>query len=97
MNPFPLGKNSIRIVRIISATVRRLIKEIVVDRVPYMHSFGLSKNYALIFAAPLYVNIERLMQNAEPVNSLDWFPSKPMVVYVVNIHNGDTVALGHGP
>ena len=93
MNPLPLGKNSIRVVRMVSARVRRLIKEIEVDQVPYMHSFGLSKNYALIFAAPLYVNIARLVQNAEPVNSLDWFPDKPMVVYVVNIHNGDTVAL----
>ena len=93
MNPLPLGKNSIRVVRMVSARVRKLIKEIPVDRVPYMHSFGLSRNYALIFAAPLYINIPRLMQNAEPVNSLDWFHDKPMVVYAVNIHTGDTTAL----
>ena len=93
MNPMPFGENSIRVVRIVSAKVRKLIKKIVVDEVPYMHSFGLSKNYAMIFAAPLYVNIARLMENAEPVNSLDWFPDRPMVVYVVNIHTGQTTAL----
>ncbi len=88
MNPLPFGANYVRVIRVVSAKVRRLIANIRVDQVPYMHSFGLSKNYAVIFAAPLFVNIARMMETAEPVNSLDWFPDRPMNVYVVNIHTG---------
>ncbi len=89
MNPLPLGENSIRVIRIKSARVRQMIAKIRVSQVPYMHSFGLSPNHAIVFAAPLYVNIARLMRNAEPVNSLDWLPDEAMKVYVVNIHTGE--------
>ncbi len=96
MNPVPTAENSIRVIRILSAKFRRMIAKIKVKQVPYMHSFGLSKNYAIIFAAPLYVNVKTMLKTAEPVNSLDWFPDEPMKVYVVNIHTKKVTTLETG-
>ncbi len=93
MNPLPIFKSAIRLVRITSAERRELIAEVKVKKAPYMHSFALSKTYAVIFASPLYVNMGKMIKTAEPVNSLDWVEKDPTKVFVINIKTGKVVTL----
>lgn len=93
MNPIPFFSSTIRIIRMKSLYHREQIAKISVDQVPYMHSFGLSQKHAIIFAHPMYVNLQKMLRTAEPVNSLDWFPDKPTVLYVVDIHTAKVIQL----
>ena len=93
MNPIPFMKSSIRLVRIESLHKRSFISEISVDDVPYMHSFGLTKKYAIIFGHPMFVNIKKMLYTAQPINSLDWYRDRPVNIFVVNIHSGKVLKL----
>ena len=93
MNPIPFFSSKMRLVRIKNLHEREEIAEISVDQVPYMHSFGMSKKYAVLFGQPMYTNLKRLLMTAEPVKSLDWFPKRPTILYVVNIQTGKVIKL----
>ena len=87
MNPIPLAESYIRLIRIKAANVRERIVDIPVPDVPYMHSFALSQNFAVLMGSPLYVNVGRMMATSNPVESLDWKPEDGLSLYVVNIRN----------
>ena len=57
-------------------------------KVPHMHSFGLSRNYALMFASPLFANSLKVALTGTISQSLEWREDLPLIIYMVNIHTG---------
>ena len=93
INPLPFGKSTIKIVRIKSATERKLIAKIKVSKIPYMHSFALSRNYVILFASPLYINVYKMLKTAKPFQSLEWHKEEKSRLYVVDLRNGQVTKL----
>ena len=89
----PWKKSKISLVRMKSASDRELVAQWSVDRVPYMHSFSVTENYVIFFASPFYVNVEKMIESAEPFESLDWDLDESTTVYVVSIKTGDVTTL----
>nr|WKB14787.1 BCO1 protein [Sinohyriopsis cumingii] len=84
----PGFKSKIELIRIKSAMERELIAKWSVDKVPYMHSFSITENYAIFFASPFYVNVLKMSRYAEPFNCLDWYEDEETTIYVVELKNG---------
>ncbi|XP_063421205.1 beta,beta-carotene 15,15'-dioxygenase-like [Mytilus trossulus] len=78
-------KSRISLIRIKSMEEREEIASWPVDRVPYMHSFSVTKNYVIIFAAPFFVNVMNMVRYAAPIKGLDWKANEPTTVYVINL------------
>lgn len=97
INPIPFFSSQLHVIRITSAQERETITTIQMDRIPYMHSLGLSKNYALIFADPLYVNLMTIMKTVDASESLEWQPWKQTKIYIVNIHTKEIITLDTEP
>ncbi|XP_069110893.1 beta,beta-carotene 15,15'-dioxygenase-like [Argopecten irradians] len=81
-------KSKISLVRIKSTTEREVVADWDVDKVPYMHSFSATENYVIIFAAPFYINVGKIIRTAEPFKSLDWFENEDTTIYVIHIKSG---------
>ena len=89
----PFVKSTISLVRLKSVHDRHLIARWSVDKVPYMHSFSVTKKYAIFFASPFYVNVLKMIKSAKPFASLDWLPDEPTTVYVIEISTGKVTTL----
>ncbi|XP_046347129.2 carotenoid isomerooxygenase-like [Haliotis rufescens] len=92
----PWTSSAISLIRIVSPTKRVTISRWNVDRVPYMHSFSVTENYAILFASPFYVNVKKMVLKAEPFDCLDWYPNRPTTVYVVELKTGKVTSLTTG-
>lgn len=89
----PWVENKISLIRIRSVHDRELVASWSVAKVPYMHSFSVTKHYAVFFASPFYVNTEKIIKSAKPFESLDWKPEERTTVYVVEIKTGKVTTL----
>ena len=89
----PGVKSKISLVRIMNVNKRNLVTQWEVDKVPYMHSFSVTSNYVIFFASPFYVNVEKMIRYAEPIDSLDWYGEESTTVYVVNINSGSVTTI----
>ena len=87
-DPIFSSHTSIRLVRITSGSGREMIKDIPVPEVPYMHSFGLSKNYATIMAAPMFVDVGKILSTGNPLTSMVWRAEEGLTIHVVHIKTG---------
>ena len=88
LNPIPFQNNALHLVRILSNEEREILLSMPIDKIAYMHSFGLSINYAVLFQDPLFFNLERSMETANVVQSLDWDPLEQTTIIVINLING---------
>lgn len=93
VNIIPGLKSKISLVRIKSSEERDIITSWEVDRIPYMHSFAATEHYAIFFACPYYINVEKMVQYAIPEKALDWEPDTPTTLYVVHIKSGEVYTL----
>ena len=89
----PGVKSKISLVRIMNVNKRNLVAQWDVEKVPYMHSFSVTPNYVIFFASPFYVNVEKMIRFAEPIDSLDWSGEETTTVYVVNINTGGVTTI----
>lgn len=89
----PDMKSKISLVRIKSATDREEVVQWPVKRVPYMHSFSVTENFVIIFAAPFFVNVFNMVKYAAPIKGLDWMPDEPTTVYVINLKTKNVVTI----
>jgi carotenoid cleavage dioxygenase-like enzyme len=64
---------------------------------PYMHSFSVTENYVIIFAAPFYVNVVNMVRYAAPIKGLDWKENDPTIIYIVNIKTGNNANMPDCP
>lgn len=77
---------SVNVIRISSEDEQReLIASIPMDPVPYMHCLGLSRNYAILFAHPLFLDFYWMLRTADPSRSLNWEPEHGMDIYLVHL------------
>ena len=88
VNPIPNSKSVIKIMRITSASERQHIADIEVDMISYMHSFGLTKHFAVIFAQPLFINPMKMVKTMNPMNGFEWVDNESTMIYVVNLKTG---------
>ncbi len=87
------GKNSINVMRIKSADERETIAQIMTPHVHYMHSFAATEKYAIFFANPMYMNMEKMMTNMEPRTAMEYIPEDPTKVFVVDIKSGEVIEM----
>lgn len=85
-----IGKeNSYQVYRIASnSTKRELIARYVSDRLFYMHSFGLSENYIILFKTPMVVNKFKLIFNFPFNETLYWEEKAQSAFVLINRRNG---------
>ena len=91
MTILPGRMSRIAVSRVKSLRNTQVITYIRLKRLPYMHCLGLSKNYAIIFAHPMYISLSKIISTGVPLKSLSWEPGAGTSVYVVNIHTGDVI------
>ena len=84
----PWEQSHINVVRLTSINEHQVIASIPRDQVPYMHSFALSQNYAILMGNPAFVNEEMVLLTGNPVTNIDWKPELGADIYAVHIHTG---------
>lgn len=89
----PGVKSKISLVKIMNVNKRNLVAQWSVEKVPYMHSFSVTENYVIFFASPFYVNVEKMIKYAEPIDSLDWIDGEDTTVYVVKVDTGEVTEI----
>ncbi|KAL8620512.1 hypothetical protein ACOMHN_029548 [Nucella lapillus] len=81
----PFSKNRLQLVRIRTTLEREVVAAWSVDRIPYMHSFSVTRTHALLLAHPFYVNVMCMLMEATPFNCLEWVHDAPSTLYVVEL------------
>ncbi|KAL3891729.1 hypothetical protein ACJMK2_003978 [Sinanodonta woodiana] len=81
-------KSKIKIIRVKSVLEREEIVNIDVDRVPYMHSFGLTENYAVLIGMPFFVDPIKMLKTFTALDVFEWDTSAGTTMYVINIKTG---------
>ncbi|KAK3578908.1 hypothetical protein CHS0354_035529 [Potamilus streckersoni] len=87
-SPLPEMKSKIKLIRVKSVLEREEIASIDVDKVPYMHSFGLTENYAVIIGIPFFVDPIKMFKTFTALDVFEWDPSAGTTLYVINIKTG---------
>jgi len=87
-NPMNPSGNEVRVIRITADNRRELIQRIPVKNVPYMHSFGMTENYAVIFATPMYVDSNKILKTASPAQSIEFHPEEGLPIHVIHLKTG---------
>lgn len=85
--------NRMTLIRILSVYEREAIASWTVKKVPYIHSFSVTQNYAILMASPFFVNVLKMLKTAEPFNSLDWHDDEPTTVYVIHLRSGNVTTM----
>jgi len=93
INPIPGLYSHIKVVRMRSVHLRELIASIPVEQAPYMHSFACTRNYAILFVNPVFVDVGVLFKTGSPMSSLQWQEQHHTTVYVIDIHTGQTTEM----
>ena len=88
VSPVPDTKSVIKIIRIMSNKQREEIAEIEVDNISYMHSFGMTKNYVILFAQPLFIEPMQMIKTMNPINGFKWVDNESTMIYIINLKTG---------
>ena len=91
VNPMFWMPNKMSLVRIKSADVRNVITSWFVKRVSYIHSFAMTKKWAIIPEHPMFVNTNQMMKYATLLKTLSWEPDKPTLFRVIDINSGQLI------
>lgn len=90
---FPWEKHSVNLVRIKATDEREIVASIPVDQLPYMHSFSVTKNYAILFFSPIYINLVKIAKTVHPFEGLDWYGDRQTDVHVINLKTGAVISM----
>ena len=82
------GSQVLKVVLIKSANERQLITKFQVNRNYVLHSFGMTKNYAIYFAHPCHFEPLAMLKSMEVINAMKWDDKSPTFIYVVNLNTG---------
>lgn len=85
---FPGTNNRIQIIRIKSVYERELIASISTSKLPYMHSFALTKNWIVLLGHPLFINKMKILKTTVPLKSIDWLPEYGTEIFLVHLPTG---------
>ncbi|XP_045188180.2 carotenoid-cleaving dioxygenase, mitochondrial-like [Mercenaria mercenaria] len=67
---------------------REKIAEIEVDKISYIHSFALTKNYMILVASPLFIDPTRIFRTLSPEDAMAWEPNTGVQFHTVNLKTG---------
>ena len=84
----PNLKHKITLVRVKSSKDREMVTQWHVKNLPYMHSFSVTKNYAVYLGAPYYYKIGQLMITLDFSKAVQWFGDSPTFIYTVSLKSG---------
>lgn len=93
MSLTPFSKSTVNLVRIKATEEREIIASIPVDKLPYMHSFSVTKNYAILFFSPIFVNTFKMARTGHPFEGLDWYGDQQTRVHVINLKTGEVTSM----
>ncbi|CAD5117767.1 unnamed protein product [Dimorphilus gyrociliatus] len=85
---FPGLDSRIQIIRIKSVEKRELISSISTSRLPYMHSFALTKSWVILLGHPLFINKLKILKTSIPLKSIDWRPEFGTEIFLVHLPTG---------
>ena len=67
---------------------REQIAEIEVDKISYIHSFALTKNYMILVCSPLFIDPMRIFRTLSPEDAMAWEPNTGAQFHTVNLKTG---------
>ena len=87
-----VGDHTIIVYKVVGGNKRTVLHNIKVKRLPYVHSFTVTKNYIVIAAAPFTWDLTKIMV-AEPIfSSMKWEGSQPTKIYVMRLDGTGAIA-----
>ena len=87
-----VGDHKIIVYKVVGGNERTVLHTIKVKRLPYVHSFTVTKNYIVIAAAPFTWELTKIMV-AEPIfSSMEWAGKQPTKIYVMRLDGTGTIA-----
>ncbi|KAK3100022.1 hypothetical protein FSP39_013602 [Pinctada imbricata] len=86
-------KHKLTLVRVKSSTDREMIAQWEVENMPYMHSFSVTKKYAIFLGSPYFYEIQRMLKNLNMADTMVWYPDKPTMIYLVELSTGKVQTL----
>ncbi|XP_066280988.1 beta,beta-carotene 15,15'-dioxygenase-like [Branchiostoma lanceolatum] len=90
---FPGQCDTFTVIRIKDLRTIETLASFEVDKMWYMHSFGLTENFAIFFAQPFYYDFIAFLTTVELQHALYWVPEDGMKIYVVNLKTGNVTTL----
>ncbi|KAK3083360.1 hypothetical protein FSP39_020747 [Pinctada imbricata] len=83
-------KHILHVVRVKSAHERELITSIHLDKMPYIHSFSVTKKYIMMIGSPYYFDVDQMIEKLSVGSAMKWEKGEPAVIYVIDLTNGST-------
>lgn len=72
-----------------SHPVRNYFLTLQTERLPYMHSFGLTEKHMILIEFPLFWNIEEIILSDAILPTMKWLPENGTDILVINYGTGD--------
>ncbi|XP_060066167.1 beta,beta-carotene 15,15'-dioxygenase-like [Ylistrum balloti] len=85
---YPGTKHRMAVVRITTLDSTEMVAEWETDQLHYMHSFSVTPNYVILFAAPYTISIMKMMQTCSVEGGMVWDGNANTTIYVVEIKTG---------
>ncbi|OWF34722.1 Beta,beta-carotene 15,15'-monooxygenase [Mizuhopecten yessoensis] len=84
----PGTKNRMSVVRITSLDTTEMVAEWETEKSHYMHSFSVTPNYVILFAAPYTISIMKMMETCSVEGGMVWDGNANTTIYIVEIKTG---------
>lgn len=91
------SEQSLNVVRIKSAGETETIATIPRDDLRYMHSLGVTEDYAVLLVHPMIVDFKLAAFRDSGLEMIKWDAEKPTDIYVVHLRNGKVTHLNGPP
>lgn len=78
-------KGSLKVWKAGDDMIRHSVAEIKLSYLPYIHSFSITQNKAIIFAYPMQVHLFNILEKPTIMNMLHWEKSFPTEIFVVDL------------
>ncbi|XP_033755173.1 beta,beta-carotene 15,15'-dioxygenase-like [Pecten maximus] len=88
MSIIPGIKDRLSVIRISSLDTTEMVAEWETEETRYMHSFSVTPNYVILFAAPYRISITKLIEACSVKEGMVWDGNANTTIYVVEIKTG---------
>ncbi|XP_033755748.1 beta,beta-carotene 15,15'-dioxygenase-like [Pecten maximus] len=84
----PGSKDRLSVVRIKSVDTTEMVAEFETEKSHYMHSFSVTPNYVILFAAPYTISVTKMLKTCSVQGGMVWDGNANTTIYVVEIKTG---------
>lgn len=84
----PGTKDRLTVVRITSLDNTEIVAEWETEKSHYMHSFSVTENYVILFAAPYTISVMKMLETCSVGGGMVWDDEANTTIYVVDINTG---------